>query len=119
MLLDAGKHHLGEQVVPEAFLDALWEGNDRGLAARSVGKDAMLAPNGWYTDQIRVLEIGGHRLMSLVDIHGQTLMMAPESCTVIAINGGDLQAETEQMNARLFLRVVPAVPDATAEKQAM
>lgn len=115
MLLAGGKNHLGEQVLPEAFIDALWEGNDRVRAAWSVGKEAALAPNGWYKDQIRILEIGGHKFSVFIGIHGQSLIVEPESETVIALNGGYPQTETERMNTLLFLQAVPAILDATGE----
>jgi CubicO group peptidase (beta-lactamase class C family) len=115
MFLLRGKNHKGEQIVPERFLDALWEGNDRVRAAWSKGKEAELVPNGWYKDQIRVLDIGGHKIMAFVGIHGQVLVMEPESEMVIAMNGGYPQTETERMNSLLFLQVIPAILHATAK----
>lgn len=115
LFLDGGKNALGEQVVPEAFIKGVWEGNDRVRAAWGTGKEAMLAPNGWYKDQIRVLDLKGHRFMAFVGIHGQVLVMEPGSGTVIAMNGGYPQTETLRMNSLLFLQIVPAILDATAE----
>lgn len=115
LMLNGGRNHLGDQVVPEAFIDALWAGNDRVRAAWSVGKEAALAPNGWYKDQIRILEVGGHRFMAFVGIHGQIMVAEPTSQTVIAMNGGYPQTETQRMNTLVFLQVVPAILDATAE----
>ena len=115
MFLNGGRNHLGEQVVPEAFIDAIWEGNDRVRAAWKTGKEAALAPDGWYKDQIRILDLKGHRVMVFVGIHGQTLVMERDSNTLIAMNGGYTQTETERMNTMLFLEVVPAVLGATAD----
>lgn len=114
MFLNGGRNHLGDQIIPQSFLDAVWEGNDRVRAAWSVGKEAALAPDGWYKDQIRVLDISGHRFMTFVGIHGQVLVMEPDSGTVIAMNGGYPQTETQRMNTLLFLQVIPAILDATA-----
>jgi len=114
LLVNGGRNHLGEQVVPEEFITAVWEGNDRVRAAWAVGKEAALAPNGWYKDQIRVLDIKGHKFMAFVGIHGQAVVMEPESGTIIAMNGGYPQTETARMNSLLFLQVVPAILDATA-----
>ena len=112
MFLNSGRNHLGEQVIPESFITAVWEGNDRVRAAWAVGKEAALAPDGWYKDQIRVLNIKGHRFMVFVGIHGQILVIEPASDTVIAMHGGYPQTETERMNSLLFLEVVPALLDA-------
>ncbi len=114
MMLNGGRNHLGEQVIPEAFIEALWQGNDRVRAAWSVGKEAALAPNGWYKDQIRILDIGGHRFMAFVGIHGQIMVAEPESQTIIAMNGGYPQTETQRMNSLIFLEVVPTILDATS-----
>jgi hypothetical protein len=114
MFLLRGKNQKGEQIVPEGFSDALWEGNDRVRAAWAMGKEAELAPNGWYKDQIRAPDIDGHKIMAFVGIHGQVLVMEPESETVIAMNGGYPRTETERMNSLLFLQVIPAILDGTA-----
>ncbi|MBO9449911.1 beta-lactamase family protein [Tropicibacter sp. R16_0] len=115
MMLAKGKNHAGDQVIPAAFLDALWTGNDRVRGAWSNGKEAALAPNGWYKDQIRILEIGNHKFAAFVGIHGQVLVVDPKSETVIAMNGGYPQTETQRMNSMIFLQVVPAILDATAK----
>lgn len=114
MILNNGQNHLGDQVIPASFLDALWQGNDRVRSAWSVGKEAALAPNGWYKDQIRILKVAGHTFMTFVGIHGQVMVAEPASDTVIAMNGGYPQTETERMNSLLFLEVIPAILDATA-----
>lgn len=115
LFLNDGKNHLGEQVVPVAFLEAIWEGNDRVRAAWAVGKEAALASDGWYKDQIRILNIKGHTMMVFVGIHGQVLVMERETGTVIAMNGGYPQTETIRMNTLLFLEVIPALLEATRD----
>lgn len=115
MFLNGGRNHMGEQVVPEAFITAIWNGNDRVRSAWKKGKEAALAPNGWYKDQIRVLDLKGHRVMVFVGIHGQTLVMERDTDTLIAMNGGYTQTETERMNTMLFLETVPAILTATAD----
>lgn len=115
LFLNGGRNHLGEQVVPEGFIEAIWEGNDRVRGAWSVGKEAQLAPDGWYKDQIRILKIKGHEMMVFIGIHGQTLVMERSTGTVIAMNGGYPQTETERMNTLLFLEVVPAILDAAGK----
>ncbi len=115
LMLNDGKNYLGEQVVPKAFIDAVWEGNDKVRAAWKLGKEAALAPNGWYKDQIRVLDIKGHRIMVFIGIHGQSLIMEKDTGIVIAMNGGYPQTETHRMNAMLFLEAVPAILEAARE----
>ncbi len=115
LMLNDGKNHVGEQVVPKAFIDAVWEGNDKVRSAWRLGKEAALAPNGWYKDQIRVLDIKGHRIMVFIGIHGQALIMEKATGIAIAMNGGYPQTETHRMNAMLFLEVVPTILDAAKE----
>lgn len=115
VILNNGKNHEGEQIIPEQFLADLWEGNDRVKAAWKVGKEAALAPDGWYKDQIRILEVKGHKFSAFVGIHGQTLVVEPSTGIVIAMNGGYTQTETERMNIMLFLETVPAILDAAAK----
>ncbi len=115
LMLNDGKNYVGEQVVPKAFIDAVWKGNDKVRAAWKFGKEAALAPNGWYKDQIRVLDIKGHRIMVFIGIHGQSLIMEKDTGIVIAMNGGYPQTETHRMNAMLFLEAVPAILDAARE----
>ncbi|TCL00395.1 hypothetical protein BXY66_3036 [Shimia isoporae] len=115
VIVNGGKNHQGDQIIPAEFLEALWDGNDRVKAAWKVGKEAAIAPDGWYKDQIRVLEIKGHKFLTFVGIHGQTLVVEPETGVVIAMNGGYPQTETERMNIMLFLEIVPAILDAAAK----
>ncbi|OJJ13600.1 MULTISPECIES: serine hydrolase [unclassified Roseibium] len=112
LFLNGGRNHLGEQVVPEPFIEAIWNGNDRVRAAWKTGKEAALAPNGWYKDQIRVLNIKGHKIMVFVGIHGQVLVMDRQNDAVIAMNGGYPQTETWRMNTLLFDQIVPAILEA-------
>ncbi|MCG8687430.1 MAG: beta-lactamase family protein [Desulfobacterales bacterium] len=115
LMLNDGKNYVGEQVVPKAFIDAVWQGNDKVRSAWRLGKEAALAPDGWYKDQIRILDIKGHRIMVFIGIHGQVLVMEKATGIVIAMNGGYPQTETHRMNAMLFLEVVPAILDASKE----
>ncbi|WP_204113108.1 serine hydrolase domain-containing protein [Shimia biformata] len=116
VFLNGGRNYLGEQVVPEEFITAIFEGNDRVRAAWTPGKEAALAPDGWYKDQIRVLNIKGHKIIAFVGIHGQTLVMEPATDTVIAMNSGYPQTESERMNTLLFLEAVPTLLDAAANQ---
>lgn len=115
VFLNGGRNHLGEQVIPETFLQAVWDGNDRVRAAWKFGKEAALASDGWYKDQMRILNIKGHEILAFVGIHGQVLAMERSSGTLIAMNGGYPQTETIRMNSLLFLEVIPAILDATAK----
>ncbi|MGK7926416.1 MAG: serine hydrolase domain-containing protein [Spirulina sp.] len=114
MFLNDGQNYLGEQIVPKDFIDAIWVGNDRVRAAWTVGKEAALAPDGWYKDQIRVLNIKGHKIVVFVGIHGQILALEKDTDTVIAMNGGYPQTETERMNTLIFLEIIPTLLDEVA-----
>ena len=90
------------------------KGKERGGGGGAVGKEAGVEPDGCYKDQIRVLNIKGHKIIVFVGIHGQTLVMEPATDTVIAMNGGYPQTETERMNTLLFVEIVPAILEAVA-----
>ncbi len=109
VILNDGKNYIGEQVIPKAFLDNLWAGNDEVRSAWKTGKEAALAPDGWYKDQFRVININGHKVLYMVGIHGQVLAMEKSSGVVIAMNGGYTQTETPRMANLIFYQVIPAI----------
>lgn len=116
VILNDGKNYLNEPVIPKDFLDAIWEGNDVVRAAWKKGKEAALAPDGWYKDQFRVLNIKGHKFLTMVGIHGQVLVMEKESGVVIAMNSGYPQTETPRMANLIFYQAIPAILDALKEE---
>ena len=111
VILNDGKNYLNEQVIPKAFLDAIWEGNDTVRKAWKSGKEAALAPDGWYKDQYRVFNINGHKILVMAGIHGQVLAMEKKSGVVIAMNGGYPQTETPRMANLIFYQIIPAILD--------
>lgn len=116
MLLNDGRNYLGEQVISPKFIEALWQGNDAVRSAwKKGGKEVKLAPDGWYKDQFRVLNVAGHKVLAMVGIHGQALVMEKESGVVIAMNGGYPQTETPRMANLLFYQTVPAILDALSK----
>ncbi|MGF1693256.1 serine hydrolase domain-containing protein [Photobacterium kagoshimensis] len=115
MILNDGKNYVGEQVIPKAFIDALWAGNDEVKSAWLKGKESALA-EGWYKDQFRILKVPGHTILAMVGIHGQVVAMDKESGTVIAMNGGYTQTETPRMAMMIFHKVIPTILDATAKQ---
>lgn len=116
MILNNGKNYLGEQVVPKAFIDSLFAGNDTVRAAWAKGKESALA-DGWYKDQFRLLKVGGHDVLAMVGIHGQVVAMHKETGIVIAMNGGYPMTETPRMAISIFHKVIPAIIDAVNEQQ--
>lgn len=111
MLLNDGKNYRGEQVVPSAFIKQMLAGNDTVRNAWKLSKEAALA-DGWYIDQFRVLNIGEHKILAMVGIHGQVVAMDKASGVVIAMNGGYPQTETPRMALAIFHKVIPAIIDA-------
>ncbi|MCP4091896.1 MAG: serine hydrolase, partial [Planctomycetes bacterium] len=81
-----GKSQNGTQVVPQAWLDAVWEGNDEVREAYAKGKEAALA-EGFYKDQFRVLNLGGEEWLIAVGVNGQVIAVEKDSKTVIALLG--------------------------------
>lgn len=111
VILNDGKNYLGKQVIPKAFLDAIWEGNDTVRKAWKSGKEAALASDGWYKNQYRVFNIKGHKILVMVGIHGQVLAVEKNSGVVIAMNGGYPQTETPRMANLIFYQIIPAILD--------
>ena len=98
-------------ICPKTFLDAIWEGNEAVRSAWKKGKEVAMAPDGWYKDQYRILNIRGHKILVMVGIHGQILAMEKSSGVVIAMNGGYPQTETPQMVNLAFFQIIPAILD--------
>lgn len=114
VILNDGKNYVGEQVIPQKFIEAIWQGNGEVRAAWKKGKEVALAADGWYKDQFRVSNIKGHKVLAMVGIHGQVLAMEKESGVVIAMNGGYPQTETPRMVNLIFYQTIPAILDALA-----
>lgn len=115
MILNDGKNYLGEQIISSDFINDLWAGNALVRKAWSYSKESHLAPNGWYKDQFRILMINDHIILCMVGIHGQVLAMDKATDTVIAMNGGYGQTETDRMSILLFMEVIPAILDASKD----
>ncbi len=116
MIVNDGKNYLGEQIIPKAFIENLWKGNDEVRSAWKYGKEHHLAPVGWYKDQFRFLTIGEHELLAMVGINGQTMVIDKKTKTVIAMNGGYPVTETPRMAILLFTQIIPAVIEALENK---
>ncbi|GIU53176.1 serine hydrolase [Shewanella sp. KT0246] len=115
MIINDGKNYSGEQVLPKAFIDSLMSGNDEVRAAWKLSKESALA-DGWYKDQFRVLNIGEHKILAMVGIHGQVLAMDFDTDTVIAMNGGYPISETPRMAISIFYKTIPAIIEALTEQ---
>lgn len=114
VLVNGGKNHLGEQVVPADFVEALYAGDEEVVEAWSHSKEAPMA-DGWYKDQIRVLDLGGHKVFAFVGIHGQATFGDPETGVVVAMNGGQPEMQAPRTVMATFHSMVPALIDAAAK----
>ncbi|WP_394205698.1 serine hydrolase domain-containing protein [Shewanella waksmanii] len=110
LLINDGKNYQGKQVIDKHFIKQLLQGNDIVRSAWKKSKEAALA-HGYYKDQFRVLNIGKHRILAMVGIHGQVVAMDFDSQTVIAMNGGYPQTETPRMAISIFYKVIAAILD--------
>ncbi|WP_096086210.1 serine hydrolase domain-containing protein [Agaribacterium haliotis] len=111
LFLNSGKNEKGEQVLPEKFVNDLWQGNAKVRKAWQKGKESALA-DGYYKDQFRMLEIGGQRYLAMVGVNGQMCVMHKESNSVIALNGAYPMAETPRFATMQFHQLVPALVQA-------
>lgn len=114
VLLNGGKNHLGEQVIPTDFIDAVYAGDEEVVEAWANGKEAAMA-DGWYKDQIRVLNLGGHKVFAFVGIHGQATFGDPETGVVIAMNGAQPEMQAPRTVIATFLGMVPTLIEAAAK----
>lgn len=109
VLVNDGKNRNGEQIIPKQFVDNLLEGNDEVRSAWKQGKESKLAPDAWYKDQIRTFNIGAHKYLAFVGIHGQVVIGEPATGTVLALNGAQDEMESPRTVVMTFLDVVPTL----------
>ncbi|ABV36452.1 conserved hypothetical protein [Shewanella sediminis HAW-EB3] len=112
LLINDGKNRNGEQVLQKSFADKLLNGNDEVNLAWSNGKESVMAPNGWYKDQIRTFDIEGHKFLAFVGIHGQVTIGEPSTGIVLQFNGAQDEMQVTRTVALTFLSVVPTLLDA-------
>ncbi len=109
LFLNDGKNAKGEQVLPKKFVDDLWSGNKEVRSAWLLGKEHVLADDGYYKDQFRMLEVNGKRMLSMIGVNGQMCVIHKETNSVIALNGAYPMAETPRFAAMQFHQFVPAI----------
>ncbi|RTR34484.1 serine hydrolase domain-containing protein [Shewanella atlantica] len=114
IIANKGVNQQGERVIPAEFIDSLFQGDDKVRFAWQQGKESALA-TGWYKDQFRVLDIKGHKFIAMVGIHGQILVIEPESQTVVAMNSGFGDMEPPRMAILIFHQIIPAILDKLAQ----
>ena len=112
VLVNGGKNHIGEQVVPKTFIDNILAGNREVQNAWHNGKESKLLSDGWYKDQIRVLNVHGHTFMAFVGIHGQVTIGEPETGIVISMNGAQEEMQAPRTVLMTFTDAIPALLDA-------
>ena len=112
VMVNGGKNRKGEQIVSKAFIDNLMNGNDEVKSAWKYDGFAQLLADAWYKDQIRVLNVGDHRFMTFVGIHGQVVVGEPSTGIVVATTGGQDEMQAVRTVAMTFMDVVPTLLDA-------
>ncbi|MGP8323776.1 MAG: serine hydrolase domain-containing protein [Methanosarcinaceae archaeon] len=103
-----GKSQNGTQVIPKAWLDDVYAGNDEVRAAWKLGKEAPLA-DGFYKDQFRVLNLDGDEWLIAVGVQGQIVAVQKESKTVIAMFSNYSANSSPRMAALYFFTAIPAI----------
>jgi len=116
VMINDGKNHLGQQIVPKAFIDALLEGNDEVRSAWAKGKEAKMAPDAWYKDQIRTFNVAGYKFLAFVGINGQVAIGEPSSGIVISMNGAQDEMQAPRTVMMTFFGAIPALLDAVSAK---
>ncbi|CAM4136308.1 serine hydrolase domain-containing protein [Vibrio agarivorans] len=112
VLVNGGKNRAGEQILAPEYIDNLMNGNDEVKSAwKHDGFSALLA-DAWYKDQFRVLNVGGHRYILMVGIHGQVIVGEPATGKVIAMNGAQDEMQAVRTVSMLMIDAVPALLDA-------
>ena len=116
VLVNDGKNRNGDQIVPKAFVDGLLAGNDEVRTAWANGKEAPIAANAWYKDQIRTFDIRGHKFLAFVGIHGQVTIGEPSTGIVIQMNGAQDDMQATRTVSLTFLGAVPTLLKAVNAK---
>ncbi|WP_062270235.1 serine hydrolase domain-containing protein [Endozoicomonas arenosclerae] len=112
VLVNGGKNTRGEQIIPEKFIKNLMTGNEDVRNAWKQGSEYKLLPNAWYQDQIRVINIHGHKILAFLGIHGQIAVGEPETGIVISINSSQEERQAPRIITMAFESVLPTLLDA-------
>ncbi|GAM56015.1 beta-lactamase class C [Vibrio ishigakensis] len=115
VLVNGGKNRNGEQIISKQYIDNLMQGNPEVKSAWQYDQFSTLLADAWYKDQVRVLNVNGHRYMTFVGIHGQVIVGEPATGIVLAMNGAQDEMQAPRTVAVTFLEAVPAMLDAVAK----
>lgn len=109
ILVNDGKNRNGEQIIPQKFVNSLIEGNEEVRSAWKYSKESKLAPDAWYKDQIRTFNVGSHKFLAFIGIHGQVVVGEPATGIVLAFNGAQDEMESPRTVVMTFLEVIPTL----------
>ena len=112
VLVNQGNNRAGERIIDKEYIDNLMAGNPAVKSAWQYDGFASLLADAWYKDQVRVLNVEGHRFITFVGIHGQVVIGEPSTGIVIAMNGAQDEMQAVRTVAMTYLQVAPALLDA-------
>ncbi len=114
-MMNGGKNRRGEQIVDPGFIQRLVEGNAEVKSAWEHDSFAALLADAWYKDQIRVLNVDGHRFITFVGVSGQVTVGEPSTGIVIKMHGSQDEWQHPRTVSMTFLDVVPTLLKAAAK----
>ncbi|MBC7004836.1 serine hydrolase [Photobacterium sp. BZF1] len=112
VLVNEGNNRAGERIIDKEYIDNLMAGSPDVKSAWQYDGFASLLADAWYKDQVRVLNVEGHRFITFVGIHGQVVIGEPSTGIVIAMNGAQDEMQAARTVAMTYLQVAPALLDA-------
>ena len=116
LMANGGKNHLGEQIIPNWFVDEVRDGNDAVKKAWKWkdNQEQVADPDGFYTQQFRTVHINGRKISAMVGVNGQYNVIDWKTGNTLAMNSSFGKPSGESMIATFF-SVIDAVFSA-AEK---
>lgn len=100
LMANGGKNHLGEQVLPKAYIDAVINGDDIVKQAWSkVSYEHQIFPTAFYKNQWRTAThpVTGRTVSTMIGVNGQYSAFDHSTGNVVAITGAYRQPSGQQM----------------------
>lgn len=100
LMANGGKNHLGEQVLPKAYVNSVINGDKTVKDAWSkVSYEHKIFPTAFYKNQWRTAShpITGRTISTMIGVNGQYSAFDHETGNVIAISGAYRQPSGQQM----------------------
>ena len=103
LMVNGGKNWKGEQVLPEAYIQAVKEGDDEVKAAWSrASYEGDLVPNAFYKNQWRTWTSAGRTMSTMIGVNGQFSAFDHKTGNIVATQGA-YRVPTGQAHVQIYL----------------